>query len=117
MIPFILGIMGMVYQFRKDKTGFIVVLTLFLFMGFMNIINMNQPPTEPRERDYAQIGAFFAFAIWVGFSIGAMVDLAKNFKNKNITGIRFICITYFIGDVLYRTHHVFFYHFLNGISL
>ena len=82
MIPFILGIMGMVYQFRKDKTGFIVVLTLFLFMGFMNIINMNQPPTEPRERDYAQIGAFFAFAIWVGFSIGAMVDLAKNFKNK-----------------------------------
>lgn len=84
MLPFILGIMGMVYQLRKDKRGFAVVLTLFLFMGIMNIINMNQPPTEPRERDYAQVGAFFAFAIWIGFGIGAIIDLAKNFKSKTI---------------------------------
>ena len=53
-------------------------------MGIMNIINMNQPPTEPRERDYAQVGAFFAFAIWIGFGIGAIIDLAKNFKSKTI---------------------------------
>lgn len=84
MIPFIVGIMGMAYQLRKDKKGFAIVLTLFLFMGFMNIINMNQPPTEPRERDYAQIGAFFAFAIWIGFGIGAIIDLARNFNKKVI---------------------------------
>ncbi len=82
MLPFILGIMGMVYQLRKDKKGFAVVLTLFLFMGLMNIINMNQPPTEPRERDYAQVGAFFAYAIWIGFGIGAIIDMARNFNKK-----------------------------------
>ncbi len=84
MIPFIIGIMGMVYQLKKDRKGFLVVLMFFVFMGFMNIFNMNQPPTEPRERDYAQIGAFFAFAIWIGFGAAAIVDLAKNFTSKTI---------------------------------
>ncbi len=84
MIPFIIGILGMTYQLRKDWKGFLVVMMFFLFMGFMNIINMNQPPTEPRERDYAQIGAFFAYIIWIGFGLAALVDLAKNFKAKVI---------------------------------
>ncbi len=84
MIPFIIGILGMTYQLRKDWKGFLVVMMFFLFMGFMNIINMNQPPTEPRERDYAQIGAFFAYIIWIGFGVAALVDLARNFKSKVI---------------------------------
>lgn len=84
MLPFIIGILGMTYQLRKDWKGFLVVMLFFIFMGFMNIINMNQPPTEPRERDYAQIGAFFAFAIWIGFGLMALVDLARNFKSKTI---------------------------------
>jgi len=106
MLPFIIGIMGMAYQLRKDKRGFAVVLTLFLFMGIMNIINMNQPPTEPRERDYAQVGAFFAFAIWIGFGIGAIIDLAKNFKTKTIqeyllyAGIILLAM-FFLGLTMY----------------
>jgi hypothetical protein len=99
MLPFILGLMGMAYQLRKDKRGFAVVLTLFLFMGLINIINMNQPPTEPRERDYAQVGAFFAFAIWIGFGIGAIIDLAKSFTSKTIS--EYVLISGVILVVMY----------------
>jgi len=106
MLPFILGIMGMVYQLRKDKKGFAVVLTLFLFMGLMNIINMNQPPTEPRERDYAQVGAFFAYAIWIGFGIGAIIDMARNFNKKVLQeyvlyGSLILLGMYFTGLTMY----------------
>lgn len=85
MIPFILGLLGMVYQIRKDWKGFIVLLVFFIFMGFMNLFNSNEPPIEPRERDYALVGAFFVFAIWVGFGVLALFELAKNKDKKVIT--------------------------------
>ncbi|MFI5172977.1 MAG: hypothetical protein ACHQFW_11335, partial [Chitinophagales bacterium] len=107
MLPFIIGIMGMVFQFKKDKKGFLVVFIFFFFMGFMNIFNMNQPPTEPRERDYAQIGAFFAFALWIGFGVAAIVDLAKNFTAKMIQeyslySFLFIFIMFITGLTMYH---------------
>lgn len=85
MIPFILGLLGMVYQIRKDRNGFIVVFLFYFFMGFMNLINSNQPPVEPRERDYALVGAFFAYAIWVGFGLLALFDLGKSADKKKLT--------------------------------
>ena len=54
----------------------------FFFMGIMNLVNSNQPPVEPRERDYAPGRCFFAFAIWVGFGVLALFDMAKSNKNK-----------------------------------
>lgn len=85
LIPFILGLLGMVYQMRKDRYGFIVLFLFFFFMGFMNLINSNQPPVEPRERDYALVGAFFAYAIWIGFGLLALFDLGKNASRKHLT--------------------------------
>ena len=82
MLPFIIGLLGMVYQLKKDWKGFLVVFMFFFFMGIMNLVNSNQPPVEPRERDYALVGAFFAFAIWVGFGVLALFDMAKSNKNK-----------------------------------
>ena len=77
LIPFILGVLGMVYHMRRDWKGFLVVFMFFFFMGVMNLVNSNQPPIEPRERDYALVGAFFAFAIWVGMGVLAIFELAK----------------------------------------
>lgn len=108
MLPFIIGIIGMVYQLRNDKRGFAIVFMLFLFMGFMNIINMNQPPTEPRERDYAQIGAFFAFALWVGLGLAGIVDMAKNFASKKVLqeyalySLLILLVMYFTGLTMYK---------------
>ncbi|MFN0276152.1 MAG: DUF2723 domain-containing protein [Chitinophagales bacterium] len=106
MLPFILGLLGMVYQLRKDRNGFLVILMFFVFMGFMNLINSNEPPVEPRERDYGLVGAFFAYAIWVGFGVLALFDIAKKKDTKTFTeyllyaGIAML-IMYFMGLTMY----------------
>lgn len=82
MIPLILGLIGFFYHFRKDKQGAIIVLTLFFYTGIMNIINANQPPSEPRERDYAVAISFVAFAIWVGLGVLAIFD---QLRKKTLT--------------------------------
>jgi len=80
LLPFVLGLLGMVWQYRNDKRGFVVVFVFFFFMGVMNLINSNQPPIEPRERDYALVGAFFAFAIWAGMGVMALLEIGRDRK-------------------------------------
>ena len=75
MLPLVIGLLGLAFHVRNHKRGFFVVFMLFFFLGFMNILNMNQPPIEPRERDYALAGAFFAFAMWVGFGVLALYEM------------------------------------------
>ena len=70
MLPFLLGLLGMFYQYRKGKTGkqdFWVVMLLFIMTGIAIIVFLNQTPMEPRERDYAYAGSFYAYAIWIGW--------------------------------------------------
>lgn len=106
MIPFLLGIIGMVYHMRKDRNSFLVILMFFIFMGFMNLVNSNEPPVEPRERDYGLVGAFFAYAIWVGFGVLALYDIAKKKDTKTVTeyllysGIVMLTL-YFLGLTVY----------------
>jgi hypothetical protein len=68
-IPLILGLLGLLYQLKRDKKGFTIVTLLFFFTGVAIIMYLNQTPDEPRERDYAYAGSFYAFAIWIGLGI------------------------------------------------
>ena len=68
-IPLILGVLGLVFHFKKGKTDAIVTSVLFLFTGILIIIFLNQPPFEPRERDYAMVGSFQTFCIWIGLGV------------------------------------------------
>ena len=77
MLPLLIGLLGLAFHVRNHKRGFFVVFMLFFFLGFMNILNMNQPPIESRERDYALAGAFFAFAMWVGFGVLALYEMYR----------------------------------------
>lgn len=74
MLPLILGLIGFFYHFKKDKKMAFVVLMLFVFTGLMNIINSNQPPSEPRERDYAVAISFVLFAYWVGMGVLSLFE-------------------------------------------
>lgn len=66
MLPFILGVLGLIFQFsKKNKDGLIVTL-LFLMTGMAIVFYLNQAGPQPRERDYAYVGSFYAFAIWIG---------------------------------------------------
>ncbi len=111
MLPFILGILGMLFQFNVDKftkkkkknkeeddtkdkkvtiekqskedivgkQGFWIVLALFFLTGLAIVIYLNQTPLQPRERDYAYAGSFYAFAIWIGLGVLAVVEGIRRF--------------------------------------
>ncbi len=74
-LPFIFGIIGLLFHFRHDKKTFYSILALFLITGLGLIMYSNQPPNEPRERDYVLVGSFFTFCIWIGLSVLGMTKL------------------------------------------
>jgi hypothetical protein len=92
MLPFILGILGCVYQFLRNRRDWAVNFLLFFMTGIAVVIYLNQPGNQPRERDYAYVGSFYAFAIWIGLSVVALVKMAsqktdkKGFTNILISG-------------------------------
>lgn len=85
MIPFILGLIGLCYQLIRDKRQWLIVALLFFFTGIAIVLYLNQTPLQPRERDYAYAGSFYAYAIWIGLAVLAFYDfLSKGIKNKNV---------------------------------
>jgi hypothetical protein len=82
-LPLILGLLGMIYQLIKDKRDGLVVGLLFFFTGFAIVFYLNQAGNQPRERDYAYVGSFYAFAMWIGIGVLYVRDLISSFlKNK-----------------------------------
>lgn len=82
LLPFILGIVGCVYQFFKARKDWIVTFLLFFFTGVAIVIYLNQAGGQPRERDYAFAGSYYAFAIWIGLSVVAFVRMAREAADK-----------------------------------
>ncbi len=83
-IPLILGLIGLFVQVRRRGHDALIVGLLFLFTGIAIVVYLNQPPLEPRERDYTFCGATFAFAIWIGLGvIGLGQVLASALKAEN----------------------------------
>ncbi|HBF87847.1 MAG TPA: hypothetical protein DDX39_04315 [Bacteroidales bacterium] len=77
MLPLLLGLIGLFYQYRSEGRGFTIVMLLFFLTGLAIIIYLNQTPNQPRERDYAFAGSFYAFAIWIGLGVLAVKDLFR----------------------------------------
>ncbi|SFS46504.1 glycosyltransferase family 117 protein [Lutibacter maritimus] len=86
-LPFILGLIGLFFQLKKDKNNFYTLLLFFAFTGLAIIFYTNPKPFEPRERDYAVVGSFYIFAIWVGFGVLALYEYLKKYANKNTIAI------------------------------
>jgi hypothetical protein len=82
MLPFILGLIGMFYHFRKKGSDALVTLLLFYFTGFAIVIYLNQAGYQPRERDYAYVGSFYAFAIWIGLAVPYFTEMATKWDPK-----------------------------------
>ncbi len=77
MLPLILGLIGFIYQYRKRKKDTFIVALLFLMTGLILIIYLNQPPIEPRERDYTYAGSFYAFTIWIGLGVAGIYEFLR----------------------------------------
>ncbi len=76
-LPLLLGLLGLLFHASKDWKNFIVLLVFFLFTGLALKVYLNERPFEPRERDYALVGSFYVFAMWIGFGAYALFDILK----------------------------------------
>lgn len=82
-IPFLLGIYGAYYHFKRDWKYALAVFALFFMTGLAIVLYLNQPDPQPRERDYSYVGSFFAFAIWIGIGVAALLEwLTKQSENS-----------------------------------
>lgn len=110
MIPFLLGIIGFIYTLYKNDKIFLVVLVLFGVTGVFQLIYQNEPPFEPRERDYALAGSFWAYCIWIGFGIMAIAEFIRSrIKNMDlpiVAGVLAVCASapYLMGSQGWDDH-------------
>jgi MFS family permease len=74
MLPLILGLLGLFFHFRRHEADAWINVLLFFFTGFAIILYLNQPGNQPRERDYAYVGSFYAFAVWIGLGVMQVND-------------------------------------------
>lgn len=84
LLPLLLGVIGFVYQLVRHPKDWTVTMLLFFFTGIAIVIYLNQTPYQPRERDYAYVGSFYAFAIWIGLGVLALYDAARSLTQKEL---------------------------------
>lgn len=86
-LPLLLGVIGLIWQYKRSKHDAFIVGLLFFFTGLAVVIYLNQTPMQPRERDYAYAGSFYMYSIWIGFGVVALLDLLRRFfTNKLFAG-------------------------------
>ena len=88
MLPLLLGILGIFFQFRRDGRGCWLTFLMFFMTGIAIVIYLNQPPLQVRERDYAYAGSFYSFCIWIGLGVAALyswlMDMMKNRRSVEV---------------------------------
>ena len=85
-LPLILGIIGLMFCYKYDIKSFWTLLLLFLFTGLALKFYLNERPFEPRERDYALVGSFYVFSIWIGMGYAAISYYLKKYNSKLLQG-------------------------------
>jgi hypothetical protein len=99
-LPFILGVMGFIYHAKKDIKSFYVMLALFLFTGIALKIFLNESPFEVRERDYAVVGSFYVFAIWIAFGAYAIYEGLSKYLNPKVAMPAVFAVTLLAAPML-----------------
>ena len=79
-LPLLLGLVGLFYHVKKNNKDAFIVFLLFFMTGLAIVVYLNQPPKQPRERDYAYAASFYAFAIWIGLGVMALADWLSKIK-------------------------------------
>jgi hypothetical protein len=93
LLPLLIGLAGMFWQYRKNNTGFWLVMAFFIMTGLAIIFYLNQYPNQPRERDYAYVGSFYAFAIWIGIGFMFFYEVLQKFLGEKVSlAVTFVCL-------------------------
>ncbi|MDR0892387.1 MAG: DUF2723 domain-containing protein [Mediterranea sp.] len=94
-LPLLLGLLGMAWQYSQGRQGrrqFLVIFSLFFMTGVAIVLYLNQTPDQPRERDYAYAGSFYAFAIWVGMGVAGVGRLAHRWLRAKARLLPLLCL-------------------------
>ena len=83
LLPFLFGLLGLVFHANRRPKDFSALLVMFIITGIGIIIYSNQPPNEPRERDYVLVGSFFTYCIWMGLAVPAIFEFLREKANMN----------------------------------
>ena len=87
MLPFFLGLFGFLFHYQQHKKDFIVTALLFFFTGIAIVLYLNQVSLQPRERDYAYVGSFYVFAIWIGLGVLQVINWLSKAVNQKTASV------------------------------
>jgi hypothetical protein len=109
LLPFLLGIIGLLYHFNRDNKNWGIILLLFFMTGMAIVLYLNQYPNQPRERDYAYAGSFYFFAIWIGLGVLALFEGLSKLIKENIAApvaglVCFIAVPVIMGSQNWDDH-------------
>ncbi len=109
-IPFLIGLFGLFYHFRKDWKMGLIYLWMFLLMGILTALFQRQQDPQPRERDYFYEGAFFVFSLWIGIGVMGILELIHDsFKNSSMLkpiGVAFLLFSFvFVPGNMFRINY------------
>ncbi|MDZ7739259.1 MAG: DUF2723 domain-containing protein [Bacteroidales bacterium] len=87
LLPLLLGLAGLYYQLNRNRKDFWVVLLLFIMTGIAIVVYLNQYPNQPRERDYAYAGSFYAFAVWIGMGVLFLYEMFEKLAGRKLSAV------------------------------
>jgi len=99
-LPLLLGIIGMFWHLKHDLKDFWIVMFLFILTGIAIVIYLNQSPFQPRERDYAYAGSFYAFSIWVGMGVAGIAAFISRWMSMRLAAVFSFIIALMAGPLL-----------------
>ncbi len=99
-LPFLLGLTGAVWHFKRRRKDAAIVGLLFFFTGLAIILYLNQTPDEPRERDYAYTGSFYAFAIWIGLGVAGISEFLRRKLRSSAAALAATALGLFAAPLL-----------------
>ena len=105
-LPLILGVIGIIWHYKRSKRDALIVGMLFFFTGLAIVIYLNQTPMQPRERDYAYAGSFYMFSVWIGLGVIALIELMRRLLLNRYTVLT-ACVIGFVmapGILLYQNY-------------
>ena len=108
-LPFILGLIGLFFHYSRNRKDFVITMLLFFFTGFAIVLYLNQAGYQPRERDYAYAGSFYAYAMWVGLGVIWVKEQFEKFikgsmANYAAAGLCFLAVPVLMGSQEWDDH-------------
>jgi hypothetical protein len=108
-LPFLLGLIGLYFIYQQDPKRFWVLLLFFLFTGLALKVYLNERPFEPRERDYALVGSFYVFALWIGLGSWAIIQKLQTLISNKIAaplavGLCLVCVPILMASQNWDDH-------------